>query len=64
VTGSASLARQNQRFARAMQLKQDGALRAALAEIDQVLQLYPASPLSQESHVEPLRLLQRLGLAR
>jgi hypothetical protein len=64
VTGSASLARQNQRFARAMQLKKNGALRAALAEIDRLLQLYPASPLSQESYVERLRLLQRLGLAR
>jgi hypothetical protein len=62
--GSTHLALQNRRFARAMQLKKNGELRAALAQIERSLRLNPASPLRQELHVERLRLQERLGLAR
>jgi hypothetical protein len=63
-TRSSSLALQNQRFARAMQLKKNGAWRAALAQVERILQLYPASPLIEELQVERVRLQQRLGLER
>jgi FecR-like protein len=62
-THSSNLALQNQRFARAMQLKKNGAWRAALAQVERILHLYPASPLTQELYVERVRLQQRLGLA-
>jgi hypothetical protein len=63
-THTSSLALQNQRFARAMQLKKNGAWRAALAQVERILQLYPASPLTEELYVERVRLQQRLGFAR
>ncbi len=61
---SRELWEQNRRFARAMGLKKNGATRAALDELTELLRRYPASPLTQELRVERLRLLQSLGLKR
>lgn len=61
---SRELADQNERFARAMQLKKGGEAALALREIERIVRKYPGSPLSQELHVERLRLLASLGRQR
>ncbi len=61
---SRELADQNQRFARAMTLKKNGAANEALLELGKIARRYPASPLSQELRVERLRLLRSLGRTR
>jgi ferric-dicitrate binding protein FerR (iron transport regulator) len=58
--GSRELAEQNEWFARAMNLKKNGAPEAALSELTELLERYPTSPLTQELRVERLRLLRSL----
>lgn len=58
---SRELADQNQRFAAALRMRKAGAGGAALAELAQLLERYPESPLRQEVLVQRLRLLAALG---